>query len=68
MVSDDELQRSILAAMKNIAAHNVQVEAFQGAVTLSGSVGSSSENDKAVAAAWTAFGVTNVATLLEIKP
>jgi osmotically-inducible protein OsmY len=36
-------------------------------LTLSGSVCSSSENEKAVAAAWAASGVTNVATLLTIE-
>jgi osmotically-inducible protein OsmY len=52
----------------DLEARRITVAAFDGAVTLAGSVATWSERDDAVAAAWAAPGVTSVDVELKVIP
>ena len=65
-----DIQSSIKKALQRdakIDADNLTVQTMNGNVTLTGSVGSWSEHDSAIAAAWAAPGVDNVDDRISIR-
>ena len=68
-VNTAEVQEKIAAALHRSAeldAHNIEIEARDGRVLLSGTVRSWAERDDAVNAAWSARGVTTVVDQIRI--
>jgi osmotically-inducible protein OsmY len=60
-----KIEKALLRSAE-VDARRIKVDASGGAVTLSGSVRSWAEMNKAVSAAWGAPGVKNVVNLIEI--
>lgn len=59
--------KSDLAVEKDVSATHIQVDTYEGVVTLSGTAGSQAEADKAVSVARDIKGVKSVVNNIQIK-